>query len=66
MPFVLYPSTFPLPDEPIVGAATIHHLFKGWLAGVQRGDFPPPWQLPVAEPVSTRRCPRSTPPEADR
>ena len=37
MPFILHPAVFPVPDGPIVGAATVHHLFKGWLAGVQRG-----------------------------
>jgi putative membrane protein len=52
-PFLLHPAAFPVPDEPIVGAATIHHLFKSWLAGVQRGDFPPPWQVPVAPPVTS-------------
>ncbi len=46
MPFILHPSTFAMPDERIVGAAGVHHLFKGWLADVQSGSSPPPWQLP--------------------
>ncbi len=39
MPFILHPSVFPMPDGPIVGAATVHHLFKGWLLGVHRGEL---------------------------
>ncbi len=51
-PFLLFPSTFPAPDEPIVGAAGVHHLFKGWLAGIADGELPPPWQPPApAAPV---------------
>jgi hypothetical protein len=29
-PFVLFPKELPLPDEPIVGAAHVHELLKGW------------------------------------
>lgn len=29
-PFILYPSTLPVPDEPIIGAASVHHLLKSW------------------------------------
>ena len=29
-PFVLYPRELPLPDEPLVGAASIHGLLVGW------------------------------------
>ncbi len=29
-PFVLYPSSFPIPDEPIVGAARLHDVLKSW------------------------------------
>ena len=42
-PFLLFPAGFDLPDEPIVGAATVHHLFKGWMALDQRRDRPAPW-----------------------
>jgi uncharacterized membrane protein YvlD (DUF360 family) len=28
--FLLYPATLPLPDEPIVGAAVVHAVLKGW------------------------------------
>ena len=29
-PFILYPEGLPLPEEPIVGAASVHHLLAGW------------------------------------
>jgi uncharacterized membrane protein YvlD (DUF360 family) len=29
-PFILAPAELPLPAEPIVGAATVHRLLKGW------------------------------------
>ncbi len=50
MPFILHPSVFPMPDGPIVGAATVHHLFKGWLAGVHDGELGAPWTLPAEAP----------------
>jgi hypothetical protein len=34
-PFVLYPKTLPMPDEPLVGAARIHELLSGWRADLQ-------------------------------
>ncbi|MEO1055287.1 MAG: phage holin family protein [Actinomycetota bacterium] len=40
-PFVLYPSTFAAPTSDLVGAASIHHLFKQWLADVP--GSPPPF-----------------------
>jgi hypothetical protein len=33
-PFVLYPVELAAPDEPLIGAAAVHHLMKGWLAAV--------------------------------
>ena len=29
-PFLLYPATLPLPDEPIVGAAAVHGILSEW------------------------------------
>ncbi len=29
-PFILHPAALPLPDEPIVGAASVHGLLMGW------------------------------------
>ena len=34
-PFVLYPSSFQLPDEPLVGAAAVHGLLRGWRQQLQ-------------------------------
>ena len=48
-PFLLSPSTFPPPEQPLVGAASIHHLFKGWLEHVATDTAPPPWTIPNSE-----------------
>ena len=45
-PFLLFPAGFELPDEPIVGAATVHHLFKRWMASINDGTAPAPWTVP--------------------
>jgi hypothetical protein len=45
-PFLLFPAGFDLPDEPIVGAATVHHLFKSWMASINGGTAPAPWTVP--------------------
>jgi uncharacterized membrane protein YvlD (DUF360 family) len=37
--FVLHPATLPEPDEPVVGAASVHALLAGWRAQLQG---PPP------------------------
>ncbi|UCG24242.1 MAG: phage holin family protein [Chloroflexota bacterium] len=31
-PFVLYPAELPVGDGPLIGAAAVHHLMKGWVA----------------------------------
>jgi hypothetical protein len=36
-PFVLFPKELPLPDEPIVGAASVHELLKGWRRWLEAG-----------------------------
>jgi hypothetical protein len=52
-PFLLYPSVFDPPSEPIVGAATVHALFKRWRASTLRPDAPRPWTTPApAAPVA--------------
>jgi Type I phosphodiesterase / nucleotide pyrophosphatase len=33
--FVLAPASLPLPDEPIVGAAAVHELLRGWRVALQ-------------------------------
>jgi hypothetical protein len=30
---LLFPSELPLPDEPLVGAAAVHRVLKGWVNG---------------------------------
>jgi uncharacterized membrane protein YvlD (DUF360 family) len=34
-PFILYPDTLPVPDEPIVGAAAVHAVLSGWRSALQ-------------------------------
>ena len=46
-PFVLHPATFPVPDAPLVGAESIHHLFQGWLATATGPERPTPWEPPT-------------------
>ena len=54
-PFLLYPSVFDTPIEPIVGAAAVHDLFKRWRAATLGTDTPRPWTTPApAAPVSIR------------
>jgi uncharacterized membrane protein YvlD (DUF360 family) len=36
-PFVLHPVELPVPDEPLVGAASVHALLSGWRASLQDG-----------------------------
>jgi uncharacterized membrane protein YvlD (DUF360 family) len=36
-PFILYPARFPLPDEPIVGAASVHGVLREWRRQLQGG-----------------------------
>jgi uncharacterized membrane protein YvlD (DUF360 family) len=36
-PFVLFPASLPSPDEPLVGAASIHALLRGWRQALQSG-----------------------------
>ncbi len=64
-PFLLFPAGFELPDEPIVGAATVHHLFKRWMASINDGTAPAPWTVPERPsappmPVAAGERPRGT------
>jgi hypothetical protein len=34
-PFILYPSQLSLPDAPIIGAAAVHGLLRGWRQQLQ-------------------------------
>ncbi len=43
-PFLLSPRSFALPDGPIVGAESIHHILKGWLHAAADPDAARPWE----------------------
>jgi uncharacterized membrane protein YvlD (DUF360 family) len=52
-PFVLHPPELPWPREPVIGASAVHHIFRGWLAGLGQdayNDSVPP----AGESTSTR------------
>jgi hypothetical protein len=51
-PFVLVPPGLPWPDEPVVGAVTVHRLFRRWLAGMGQDAYSD--SVPPTESVSTR------------
>ena len=40
-PFILHPIELPVPDEPIIGAASVHGLLKGWRRHLQGDDAAP-------------------------
>jgi uncharacterized membrane protein YvlD (DUF360 family) len=39
-PFVLYPAHLPAPDGPLVGAAAVNALLRGWREAVSGGEAP--------------------------
>jgi len=47
-PFILYPTAFPVPAEPIVGAEAVHGLFRDWRAMLQGPAAIAPPSAPVA------------------
>jgi uncharacterized membrane protein YvlD (DUF360 family) len=38
-PFVLFPSEFDWPDEPVVGAERVHRIFRAWLTGLGHAAY---------------------------
>jgi uncharacterized membrane protein YvlD (DUF360 family) len=38
-PFVLFPSELPWPDDHVVGAESVHRIFRGWLAGLGHDSY---------------------------
>ncbi len=44
-PFVMFPTAFPAPTEPLVGAAAIHHLLGGWLHDAAAMRYERPWTV---------------------
>jgi len=50
-PFVLVPPALPWPDEPVVGAVSVHRILRGWLAAggqTAYADAAPPATEPAA------------------
>jgi hypothetical protein len=43
--FILHPVELAVPDDPVIGAAAVHHLLKHWREQLQPGEA-------TAEPVS--------------
>jgi hypothetical protein len=41
-PFLLYPVELPIPAEPIIGAARVHHVLSGWRRLLQGEPTPAP------------------------
>ena len=40
-PFALVPGDLPWPDEPVVGAAAVHRVFRDWLAAMGQSAYGP-------------------------
>jgi hypothetical protein len=38
-PFALVPPDLPWPDEPVVGSAAVHRVFRDWLAGMGQAAY---------------------------
>ncbi len=47
-PFLLSPVELPLPDQPIVGAAQVHGVLKGWRESLQDRSSSPDTRERVA------------------
>ncbi len=39
-------GAFELPEDPIDGAASVHHVFKRWMAEINAGKVSAPWTVP--------------------
>jgi hypothetical protein len=57
--FIMCPVNFPVPAEPIIGAASAHGLLAGWRRMLQgEGDGAPrPQSFAPVEPVGTTDSP---------
>ena len=51
-PFLLYPADLPPPPGPLVGAASVHGVLKGWRQMFQGSDRKAPTQREPAVPVA--------------
>jgi uncharacterized membrane protein YvlD (DUF360 family) len=45
-PFVLHPPELPWPSEPVVGAAAVYHIMRGWLAELGQEAYAAQEDLP--------------------
>ncbi|HEX3237986.1 MAG TPA: phage holin family protein [Gaiellaceae bacterium] len=52
--FVLYPAVLPAPEQPIVGAETLHRVLVGWRRLLEGGPGSPTEPAPAPEPVTQR------------
>jgi len=46
-PFILYPTSLPVPDEKIIGAARVHELLKSWRRELAAGEITAAETAPV-------------------
>ena len=37
-PFLMYPASLPLDDEPIIGAESVYRILRGWRDQAQNGN----------------------------
>jgi uncharacterized membrane protein YvlD (DUF360 family) len=51
-PFLLYPAQLPAPEQPLVGAETLHRVLVGWRRLLEGGHGSPAEPAPGAEPVA--------------
>jgi uncharacterized membrane protein YvlD (DUF360 family) len=54
-PFILRPAALPAPEEPLVGAASVHRLLRGWRAACNDGRTTAP--VPAATGAGTTADP---------
>ena len=52
--FLLYPRQLPAPDQPLVGAETLHRVLVGWRRLLESGHGSPVEPAPAPEPVAQR------------
>jgi len=53
-PFVLFPRDLPWPEGDVVGAAAVHRIMRGWLAGMGQDAFA---ELSAPDPAAARSAP---------
>jgi hypothetical protein len=52
--FLLYPAQLPAPDQPLVGAETLHRVLVAWRRLLEGGHGSPAEPAPAPEPVAQR------------